>query len=270
MQGRLTGKVALVTGAGSGMGRAGSVAMAAEGAAVAVADLNGESADRVSTSILKAGGRAMPFAFDVTHEREVIAAVDAIHSEFGKLDILYTCAIDSADVSQNDGKLIDLDLTTLRRIIDVNLFGALICAKHVGIRMVAQGGGAIIFSGTVDGLVGCSGLDAYTAAKGGLMAVTRSLAAGLGAHGVRVNSVCPGFVMTEAHESWLHDTAAVAAVQRLHILTVPAAEDIAPLVVYLASDEARCVTGAVWPIDAGYSAFKVRESDIKEILESHQ
>jgi NAD(P)-dependent dehydrogenase (short-subunit alcohol dehydrogenase family) len=268
MAGRLDGKVAFVTGAGSGMGRAGSVALATEGAAVALADVDLEAAGRVSESIVQAGGRAFAQGVDVTDEDAVPAAVEAAVKRFGHIDILYTCAIDSADVSKNDGRLVELDLVVLRRIIDVNLFGALICAKHVGRRMVAQGAGSIIFSGSVDGLVGVAGLDAYTTAKGGVMALTRSLAAGLGPDGVRVNAVCPGFVKTEAHEAWLGDAASVEAVQRLHILPIPTAEEIAPLIVYLASDEARCVTGAVWPIDSGYAAFKVAGDGVKDILET--
>jgi NAD(P)-dependent dehydrogenase (short-subunit alcohol dehydrogenase family) len=263
---RLAGKVAMVTGGGSGMGRAASVAMAREGARVTVVDIDMAAATRIAVAITESRGEALPLQVDVRKESDVKAAIETIVDRFGRLDILYTCAIDSADVSKNDGLLADLDLEVVRRIIDVNLFGALNCAKHAAVQMRAQGSGTIIFSGTVDALIGCAGLDAYTAAKGGVIAVTRSLAAGLGPYGVRVNAICPGFVKTEAHEDWLKDARAVETMQRLHILPMPEAEEVAPLVVYLASDESRCVTGALWPIDSGYSACKVAGDEARNIL----
>jgi NAD(P)-dependent dehydrogenase (short-subunit alcohol dehydrogenase family)/tagatose-1,6-bisphosphate aldolase len=267
MAGRLAGKIALVTGGGSGMGRAGAVAMAAEGAHVFVCDLDGARAEAVQATIAAAGDSSQAITLDVTDEVAVERAVADIVARHGRLDVLYTCAIDSALVSQHDGCIIDLDQAILRRIVEVNLFGALFCAKHAGRQMAHQGSGSIVFSGTCDGLIGCAGLDAYTAAKGGVMAMTRSLAAGIGGRGVRVNAICPGFVRTEAHADWLADERAVAAVQRLHILPMPDAEGIAPLVVYLASDEAACVTGSLWPIDSGYTAFKVVDADVKQVLE---
>jgi NAD(P)-dependent dehydrogenase (short-subunit alcohol dehydrogenase family) len=124
--------------------------------------------------------------------------------------------------------------------------------------MVAQGSGSIVVSSTVDALVGCAGLDSYTAAKGGVTSLVRSFAAGVGRDGVRVNAIAPSFVATEPQRVWLDDEQTQAAIQSLHILPVPTPEQIAPFVVYLVSDESSAVTGTVFPVDAGYTAFKAQ------------
>ena len=122
--------------------------------------------------------------------------------------------------------------------------------------MIAQGGGSIVLTGTADALIGCAGLDAYTAAKGGVHALTRSFAAGIARDGVRVNTISPSFVSTEPQLEWLEDAGSRQAIDALHLLPIPSPEEVAPLVVYLASDESRAMTGAVLPIDSGYMAFK--------------
>jgi len=265
MTGRLEGKVAFVTGAATGIGRASSILMAKEGAVVCVTDLDIAGAQIVVDTIKAAGGRAIGKQVDVTDEAQVKNAIDALIEAEGHIDILHTCAINSVDVSVNDGMVIDLDMATVRRIVDVNLFGAVVCAKYVGKHMSERGSGSIVFTGTTDALVGMAALDSYTMAKGGIHAVMRSLAAGLGEFGVRVNAVVPSFVKTDVHSAWLADPVASAAIQRLHILPVPTPEDVAPVVVFLASDDARAVTGSLYPVDAGYLASKV--AGVKEILE---
>jgi NAD(P)-dependent dehydrogenase (short-subunit alcohol dehydrogenase family) len=122
--------------------------------------------------------------------------------------------------------------------------------------MLAQRAGSIILTATVDALIGCAGLDAYTAAKGGVVALTRSFASGMAKDGVRVNAICPGFVATEPQLDWLQDPAARATMEAIHLLPVAQPEQIAPFAVYLASDESAVVTGGVFPIDSGFMAFK--------------
>jgi NAD(P)-dependent dehydrogenase (short-subunit alcohol dehydrogenase family) len=122
--------------------------------------------------------------------------------------------------------------------------------------MIAQGRGSIVLTATTDALIGCAGLDSYTAAKGGVVALTRSFAAGIARDGVRVNAICPSFVSSEPQRGWLADEGSRSAIDSLHLLAVPSPEQIAPLAVYLASDESDAVTGAVIPIDSGYTAFK--------------
>lgn len=252
---RLDGKVALVVGGGSGMGRAGSVALAAEGAKVVVSDLSLERAEAVAASI---GDNAVGLHVDVTSPDLVQRLVTATVERFGRIDALYHCAADVHFVNTKDNRLTELDDDVWARMIDIHLTGTFHVLKHVGRQMITQGSGSMIVSSTVDALVGCAGLDSYTAAKGGVTSLVRSFAAGIGRDGVRVNAIAPSFVSTEPQRVWLDDDKALSTIQSLHILPVPTPEQIAPFVVYLASDESVAVTGTVFPIDAGYMAFKAQ------------
>jgi len=252
---RLEGKVALVVGGGSGMGRAGATAMAAEGAKVVVSDISLERAEAVAASI---GDDAAAMHVDVTSSELVERLVGTTVERFGRLDVLYHCAADVHFVNTQDKRLTELEDDVWARMIDIHLTGTFYVLKHAGRQMVAQGSGSIIVSSTVDALIGCAGLDSYTAAKGGVTSLVRSFAAGVGRDGVRVNAIAPSFVSTEPQRMWLDDEQALSIIQSLHILPVPTPEQIAPFVVYLASDESIAVTGTVFPVDAGYMAFKAQ------------
>jgi NAD(P)-dependent dehydrogenase (short-subunit alcohol dehydrogenase family) len=252
---RLEGKVALVVGGGSGMGRAGAAAMAAEGAKVVVSDLSLERAEAVAAAM---GGDAAALHVDVTSPELVERLVAQTVERFGRLDVLYHCAADVHFVNTQDKRLTELEDDVWARMIDIHLTGTFYVLKHAGRQMVKQRSGSIIVSSTVDALVGCAGLDSYTAAKGGVTSLIRSFAAGVGRDGVRVNAIAPSFVSTEPQRVWLDDERALSTIQSLHILPVPTPEQIAPFVVYLASDESAAVTGTVFPVDAGYTAFKAQ------------
>jgi len=252
---RLDGKIALVVGGGSGMGRAGATAMAADGAKVVVSDLSLDRAEAVAAAI---GENASAMYVDVTSPERVERVVAETVERFGRLDVLYHCAADVHFVNTQDKRLTELEDDVWARMIDIHLTGTFNVLKHVGRQMVRQGSGSIIVSSTVDALVGCAGLDSYTAAKGGVTSLIRSFAAGVGRDGVRVNAIAPSFVSTEPQRVWLDDERARSTIQSLHILPVPTPEQIAPFVVYLASDESTAVTGTVFPIDAGYMAFKAQ------------
>jgi NAD(P)-dependent dehydrogenase (short-subunit alcohol dehydrogenase family) len=256
--GRLEGKVAVVVGGGSGMGRAGAVALAAEGASVIVADIAFERAEAVAASITDTTGKADSIQVDVTSPESVERLVAETVSTFGRVDALYHCAADVPYVNTRDRRLTELDDEVWHHIIEVHLTGTYLVLKHTGRQMISQGSGSIIVSSTVDALVGCAGLDSYTAAKGGVTSMVRSFAAGIGSNGVRVNAIAPSFVSTEPQMVWLDDPNARATIESLHILPIPTPEQIAPFVVYLASDESAAVTGTVFPVDAGYMAFKAR------------
>jgi NAD(P)-dependent dehydrogenase (short-subunit alcohol dehydrogenase family) len=253
MADRLDGKVALVVGGGSGMGRAGAAAMAAEGATVVVSDIALDRAEAVADAI---GGTAMHV--DVASAETVERLVRDVVAAHGRIDALYHCAADVHFVNTEDRRLTELDDPIWHRMIDVHLTGTFYVLKHVGRQMLAQRSGSIIVSSTVDALVGCAGLDSYTAAKGGVTAMVRSFAAGIGRDGVRVNAIAPSFVSTEPQMVWLDDDKARATIESLHVLPIPTPEQIAPFVVYLASDESAAVTGTVFPVDAGYMAFKAQ------------
>ena len=255
-RGRLEDKIALVVGGGSGMGRAGAAAMAAEGASVVVSDIALDRAEAVAASLGEGGANAFALHVDVASAESVADLVAQAVARFGRIDALYHCAADVHFVNTKDARVTELDDEIWQRMIDIHLTGTFFVLKHVGRQMLAQGSGSIIVSSTVDALVGCAGLDSYTAAKGGVTALVRSFAAGVGRDGVRVNAIAPSFVSTESQRVWLDDPQARATIESLHILPIPTPEQIAPFVVYLASDESVAVTGTVVPIDAGYMAFK--------------
>ena len=246
----------MVTGGASGMGRAGAALMAAEGAHVIVADLDDERRQAVAQSIVAAGGEAHAVHVDVRSVDSVQRLVAAALRHGGRIDALYHNAVDARFVNEQDCRLTELPEDTWHQIVDVVLTGTFHCCRYVGRQMLAQRSGSIILTATVDALVGCAGLDAYTAAKGGVVAVTRSFAAGMAKDGVRVNAICPGFVATEPQLAWLKRPGARATMEATHLLPVARPEQLAPLAVYLASDEAAVVTGGVFPIDSGYMAFK--------------
>lgn len=258
MTGRLDGKVALITGGGSGMGRAAAQAFATEGARVVVADIQQAKAQRVVDAISADPSRALALYVDVANSELVQQMVRTTVSRFGQIDVLYHCAADVQFINHQDRCLVDMPEEVWYRMIDIHLSGVFLCCKYVGQQMRDQRFGSIILSGTVDALIGVAGLDSYTAAKGGVVALTRSFAAGMSAHNVRVNCICPGFVATEGQMEWLANEDSRRLIEQLHLLPIAQPEQIAPFVVYLASDESAVVTGGVFPIDSGYMAFKAR------------
>jgi NAD(P)-dependent dehydrogenase (short-subunit alcohol dehydrogenase family) len=254
--GRLRGKVAIVTGGASGMGRAGATLMAAEGARVIVADIDDERGRSVAHAIVDTGGEAHAVSADVRSLDSVKGLVAAALAHYGHIDVLYHNAVDARFVNEQDRRLTELPEDTWHQIVDLVLTGTFHVCKYVGQQMLAQRSGSIVLTATVDALIGCAGLDAYTAAKGGVVALTRSFAAGMAKDGVRVNAICPGFVATEPQLAWLDQPGSRATMEAIHLLPVARPEQIAPFAVYLASDEAAVVTGGVFPIDSGYMAFK--------------
>jgi NAD(P)-dependent dehydrogenase (short-subunit alcohol dehydrogenase family) len=238
------------------MGRAGATLMAAEGARVAVADIDADKGLQVSRSVCMAGYEAVFLPVDVRNAESVRDLVDQTVSRWGRIDVLYHNAVDVRFVNEQDRRLTELPETTWDRMLDLVLTGTFRCCKYVGQQMLKQRSGAIILTATVDALIGCAGLDAYSAAKGGVVALTRSFAAGVAKDGVRVNAICPGFVATEPQLGWLLQPAAEATMRALHLLPIATPEQIAPFAVYLASDESAAVTGGIFPIDSGYTAFK--------------
>ena len=256
MSGRVAGKVAVVTGGASGMGRAGAVLLAREGASVAVADVALERAERIAQSIQETGGRAFAVRVDVRDSAQVERVVARTVERYGRIDILYHNAVDGKFVNEQDRRLTEMPNETWRQMIDLVLTGTFHCAKYVGRQMLSQKSGSIILTSTVDALIGCAGLDSYTAAKGGVVALTRSFAAGMAPDGVRVNAICPGFVSSETQLEWLDRPGARQTMNMLHLLPVPTPEQVVPFMLYLASDESSAVTGGVFPIDSGYMAFK--------------
>lgn len=256
MANRVGGKVAIVTGGGSGVGRAGAALLAAEGAKVVIADINEAAGRQVAQSIAQAGGEALCIPADVRSVESVKALVEETVRRYSRVDVFFHNAVEVHFVNTQDRRLTELPEETWDRMIGLVLTGTYRCCKYIGQQMIRQRSGSIILTATADALTGCAGLDAYTAAKGGVVSMTRSFAAGIAKEGVRVNAVCPSFVSTEPQMEWLRKPGSREIMNALHLLPVATPEQIAPFVVYLASDESAVVTGGVFPVDSGYTAFK--------------
>jgi NAD(P)-dependent dehydrogenase (short-subunit alcohol dehydrogenase family) len=263
---RLKDKVAVVTGAGSGIGRASSTLFARHGAKIIVADIDKGKGETVAESIRSQAGDALAVEVDVGDSASVQAMVTQAENHFGGIDLLFTNALNAGLVNNSDTCALELEESVFDEIHRVALRGVFLCAKYVGAAMERRGGGAMLFTATVDAQIGCANLDAYTAAKGGVIALTRSLAAGVASRNIRVNAISPGFVNTEPQANFMNDPDARAQIESLHLLPVPDPEEVAPLAMFLLSDEARSITGSVHQVDAGYLAFKSHSIDIMEVV----
>jgi NAD(P)-dependent dehydrogenase (short-subunit alcohol dehydrogenase family) len=253
---RLAGKVALVTGGASGIGKAGCELMAREGARVIVADLDLDGASVVASGISAAGHVARACRVDVRDVAAVRGMVAFALAEFRQIDVLFHNAVSVPLVNNHDRRITELPEETWHKIIDLVLTGTFLTTKYVAQHMLSRRAGSIILTATVDALIGTAGIDAYTAAKGGVISLTRSMATGLSPEGVRVNTICPGFVATPHQSIFMDNPAEREKIEAMHLMGIMSPEDIAAFAVFLASDEARRITGGIYTADSGYTAFK--------------
>jgi NAD(P)-dependent dehydrogenase (short-subunit alcohol dehydrogenase family) len=257
---RLVNKVAIVTGAGSGIGRAASLRFALEGAAVVCADVSGETAERTASEARAAGHDAIASQVDVSASADVQRVVEECVAAYGRVDVLYA----NAGVG-GVGNAIDTDEDEWQRVIGINLTGVWLCAKYALPHMVAAGSGSIVNQASIGGIVGVPSVAAYSAAKAGVIGLTRQMALDFAPRGVRVNAIAPGTVSTPLVQGiWEKGAglvsggdlsereAAAAAVYPLKRIGTP--DDIANLALFLASDESSWITGAVYVVDGGKTA----------------
>jgi NAD(P)-dependent dehydrogenase (short-subunit alcohol dehydrogenase family) len=262
MAGRLEGRTAIVTGAGSGLGRASAVRFAREGARVVCADLDAAAVARVAAEIVAGGGAAIAVEVDVTRDDDVQRMAEEALRAFGGIDVLFA----NAGIA-GVGSVATTTRETWDRVIAVNLTAVWLCNKAVIPAMQARGGGSIVNQASIAGLVGFSGIMPYAAAKAGVIGLTRQAAIEYAATGIRFNAICPGTVVTplvvrtyeerggiamgsgEKLDEALRANAARYPMQRLGT-----PEEVASMAVFLASDEAAWITGAVFPVDGGYTA----------------
>ena len=262
MSGRLADKVAIVTGAGSGIGAAAAELFAAEGARVTCADVNGAAAQRVADAI---GEAAIAAAVDVAQPADAEAMVGETLAAFGKVDAVYA----NAGVA-GPGRAGEVEFEAWNRVIAINLTGVWLSVKYALPHMVEQGRGSLVLQASVGGVIGVPGIAAYAAAKAGVIGLTRQMAVDYGPEGIRVNAICPGTVDTPlvratyeerggfASASGLGSDATMddlidAAKVRHPLGRLGETEDVAQLALHLASDESSWTTGAVITVDGGMS-----------------
>ncbi|KWX01049.1 3-oxoacyl-ACP reductase [Carbonactinospora thermoautotrophica] len=256
MTGRLDGKVALITGAGSGIGQAAAELFAAEGAAVVVADLRAEAAEETALKITKGGGKAIAVPVDVAVAEQAESAVARAVAEFGRLDVLYNNAgVDSS------GSVAEATEADWDRCFAVNVKGTFLCSRAAVPRIAESGGGAIINQGSVAALVGIRNFAAYCAAKGAVVSLTRSMALDLASHRIRVNAICPGTVFTPLMEPMLRargggdlEAGLAMTVAKYPIGRLGTPEEIARVALFLASDDSSFLTGSIVTADGGMTA----------------
>lgn len=246
--GRLAGKVAIVTGAGSGIGRGIAKRFAEQGAAVTVADMALDAAEETVAQIAAFGGRALAVRTNVTSAEDTAAMVASTVDEFGGVDIL----VNNAGISFGDTlKLHELEQDAWQLIMDVNLTGVFQCCKHVLPALMERGGGSIVNIASA-AAIGMAPRAAYAASKGGVVALTRSLAFQYGEQSIRVNAICPGPVETPmsnaVRASGMYDDDGIVD---LSIKRRGTPEDIANAALYFASDESRYVTSDILSVDGG-------------------
>jgi NAD(P)-dependent dehydrogenase (short-subunit alcohol dehydrogenase family) len=242
---RLTGKVAFITGGGAGIGRETAILFASEGARVVVADIDRAAGEETAHL---AGNDAIAVRADVTDEASLRAAVGATVERFGGLHVLHNNAGGS---TPHDNNVVEAPIDEFWRAIRLDLFGTFLGCR-IGIpEIIRSGGGSVINMTSNVALMGIAGRDCYTAAKGGISAITRSIAVEFAPHGVRVNAIAPSATMTDRVRKLMAGNSAIDKLGKSHLLGLIEPADIAQMAVFLASDESRMVTGQVYPVDSG-------------------
>ncbi len=260
--GRLDGKVAFITGAGSGIARSAARIFTQEGAKVAIAELKPELGRETERLVRDAGGDAVFIETDVTIEESVKNAIHQTVARYATLDILYNCAGGSI---AEDTTVTEVDMSVWQHTQSLDLLGPFLCCRHGIPELIKAGGGAIVNMSSVVALRGSFPLHVYTAAKGGVISFTQVLAGTYAKDKIRANAICPGVIMTDRVRQRLGVDTPQSAGQsgvvnlesqlKKYPFSVGEPEDIARVALFLASDEARMMTGAVVPVDGGLSAY---------------
>ncbi len=254
MAGMLEGKVALVTGGGNGIGREAALAFAREGARVAVADYEAESAQQTVSLINGGGGQAVSLSGDVTIAAQVQAMLDGVIAVYGRLDCAFNNAgIAPHQVNSSFQMTHEWSEASFDRMIEVNLKSVWLCMKHEIPLLRDTGGGAIVNTASVAGLIGLRTSTAYVAAKHAVIGLTKTAAVEYAEEGIRVNAVCPGYITTRMTAP-SREKRGEAVIARTPMRRYGEPREIAEMVVWLCSDRASYVTGAAYEVDGGLTA----------------
>lgn len=254
MAGLLEGKSTLITGGGGGIGRATALVFAREGARVAIADAVAEAAQETVAQVNAAGGQAMSLTGDVTDSVAVERMVKAVVSAYGRLDCAFNNAgIAGFQVDAGGKRTHEWADESFDRMIGVNLKGVWLCMKHEIQQMLAQGGGVIVNTGSIAGLIGLPTSSAYVAAKHGVLGLTKTAALEYATDNIRVNAVCPGYIETKMTEDTMRRRGpTLMAMVPFHRMGRP--EEIAEMVLFLSSERSSYISGACYNVDGGYMA----------------
>jgi NAD(P)-dependent dehydrogenase (short-subunit alcohol dehydrogenase family) len=253
--GRLVDKVAIVTGGGGGIGGATARALAREGAAVLVVDIDEIAAVSVADGIASTGGKAAAWRADLSDEGEAMAAVGQAIERFGRLDVLHNnAALTDSEFLRADTAVTDLSVEVWDRTLAVNLRSQMLMCKHAVPIMVEGGGGSIINMSSGASLKGDRTRTAYGVSKAGVNALTMYVATSHGKKGIRANTILPGLIITDAVRAHLKDSMLASLGKAVLTRSVGQPDDIADVVVFLASDESRYITGQMIAVDGGMGA----------------
>lgn len=252
---RLEGKVAIITGAGSGQGKASAKLFAKEGAKVVIAEWNEENGKRVEQEIVDTGNEAVFIQTDISDESNVTLLVDQVVDMYGRIDILFNNAGIgfSSSSKYKMAPLLETPLKDWNDILGINLNGVYLMSKYVLPVMIKQKSGNIVNNSSLNGVLGVTGADAYTAAKGGVVALTRVMAVDYGKYNIRVNCICPGAIDTPMIADALKNPEVSKNYETGPLGRVGKPEEIAYAALFLASDESSYVTGLIMPVDGGWS-----------------
>lgn len=250
---RLAGKVAVITGAGSGIGRASAIAFATQGAKVVVTDLYADAADRVAQSIMEAGNEATALKVDVGQEADLKQMIATTIETYGRIDILFNNAVNKNPETARDVDFINFDEALFHDNMRVNVLGGVLACKHALPHMLEQASGSIIFTSSTSSIAGEVAQFSYGASKAALNWYVQTIAATFGKQGVRCNAILPGVIRTAALEGWANEEMTRAFLDLQNVPQLGEPEDIANMALFLASDEARYVNGALMRVDGGMS-----------------
>jgi len=248
---RLHGKRAIITGGGNGIGAAAAMLFVREGAQVAILDIDREAGERAAAAAEAEGGEVLFFETDVTEAEQVEAAIDEAAATFGGLDILYNNA---GGATARDGSFLDIALEEFWRTISVDLYGTFLASRIAVPYIQDAGGGAVINTSSIRAMKGTRGADAYTSAKGGIITLTKAMALQCAPLGIRVNAIAPGAVLTDRTRS-MGMTGDDDGTNPARPIRTGQPMEVAEMALFLASDEASLVNGAIIPVDSGASAF---------------